>query len=74
MDYKFFVLLISFFIGVINISVQPLNFPSAGPGCSSVGYGAASELGPLLINGNGTGLEFNKFAWNKGMSVSFFIY
>jgi hypothetical protein len=39
-----------------------------------VGYGAATELGPLLINGNGTGLEFNKFAWNKGMPVSFFIY
>ncbi|KAM0837929.1 hypothetical protein ACQ4PT_061317 [Festuca glaucescens] len=38
---------------------------NGGPGCSSVGYGAASELGPLLINGNGTCLEFNKFAWNK---------
>ncbi|RLM93374.1 serine carboxypeptidase-like 33 isoform X1 [Panicum miliaceum] len=42
---------------------------NGGPGCSSVGYGAASELGPLLVNGNGTGLEFNKFAWNKGHYV-----
>ncbi len=38
----------------------------AGPGCSSVGYGAASELGPLRVSRNGAGLEFNKFAWNKG--------
>uniref|UniRef100_A0ACD5YXR1 Uncharacterized protein n=1 Tax=Avena sativa TaxID=4498 RepID=A0ACD5YXR1_AVESA len=44
---------------------------NGGPGCSSVGYGAASELGPLLINGNGTGLEFNKFAWNKEANLLF---
>nr|CAB3473067.1 unnamed protein product [Digitaria exilis] len=42
-----------------------------GPGCSSVGYGAASELGPLLVNANGTGLEFNKFAWNKEANLLF---
>ncbi|KAL5654323.1 hypothetical protein ACJX0J_033642, partial [Zea mays] len=41
------------------------------PGCSSVGYGAASELGPLLVNSNGTGLEFNKFAWNKEANLLF---
>lgn len=44
-------------------------FPQPGPGCSSVGYGAASELGPLLVNDNGTGLEFNKFSWNRGLPV-----
>ncbi|TKW14267.1 hypothetical protein SEVIR_5G157200v4 [Setaria viridis] len=44
---------------------------NGGPGCSSVGYGAASELGPLLVNGNGTGLEFNKFAWNKEANLLF---
>ncbi|KAL6621206.1 hypothetical protein ACP70R_033638 [Stipagrostis hirtigluma subsp. patula] len=42
---------------------------NGGPGCSSVGYGAAAELGPLLVNGNGTGLEFNKFAWNKAPTL-----
>lgn len=35
-----------------------------------MGYGAASELGPLLVNSNGTGVEFNKFAWNKGLFLS----
>ncbi|KAL6626237.1 hypothetical protein ACP70R_029963 [Stipagrostis hirtigluma subsp. patula] len=44
---------------------------NGGPGCSSVGYGAAAELGPLLVNGNGTGLEFNKFAWNKEANLLF---
>ncbi|KAL6850311.1 hypothetical protein ACP4OV_020938 [Aristida adscensionis] len=42
---------------------------NGGPGCSSVGFGAASELGPLLVNGNG--LEFNKFAWNKEANMLF---
>ena len=41
----------------------------AGPGCSSVGYGAASELGPLRVRRFAAGLEFNKFAWNKGFSA-----
>ncbi|CAD6231490.1 unnamed protein product [Miscanthus lutarioriparius] len=44
---------------------------NGGPGCSSVGYGAASELGPLLVNGNGTGLEFNKFAWTREANLLF---
>jgi serine carboxypeptidase-like clade 2 len=42
----------------------------AGPGCSSVGYGAASELGPLRVSTFAAGLEFNKFAWNKGATIS----
>lgn len=37
-----------------------------GPGCSSIGYGAAVELGPLRVSKNGAGLHFNKYAWNKG--------
>ncbi|RLM91417.1 serine carboxypeptidase-like 33 isoform X1 [Panicum miliaceum] len=44
---------------------------NGGPGCSSVGYGAASETGPLLVNGNGTGLEFNKFAWTREANLLF---
>lgn len=47
-----------------------------GPGCSSVGYGAAAELGPLRVNKNGAGLEFNHHSWNKGLtnnlSLTFF--
>jgi serine carboxypeptidase-like clade 2 len=37
-----------------------------GPGCSSIGYGAASELGPLRVDTKGEALEFNKYAWNQG--------
>ncbi|XP_052149565.1 serine carboxypeptidase-like 26 isoform X3 [Oryza glaberrima] len=44
---------------------------NGGPGCSSVGYGAASELGPLRVSRNGAGLEFNKFAWNKEANLLF---
>ncbi|KAG0472097.1 hypothetical protein HPP92_016643 [Vanilla planifolia] len=38
---------------------------SGGPGCSSIGFGEAVELGPLRVQTNGKGVEFNKFAWNK---------
>uniref|UniRef100_A0A0D9V0E8 Carboxypeptidase n=1 Tax=Leersia perrieri TaxID=77586 RepID=A0A0D9V0E8_9ORYZ len=44
---------------------------NGGPGCSSIGYGAASELGPLRVTRNGAGLEFNKFAWNKEANLLF---
>ncbi|TVU21043.1 hypothetical protein EJB05_30654, partial [Eragrostis curvula] len=44
---------------------------NGGPGCSSVGYGAASELGPLLVNDSGTGLKFNKFSWNREANLLF---
>ncbi|KAL5215865.1 hypothetical protein ABZP36_007266 [Zizania latifolia] len=44
---------------------------NGGPGCSSIGYGAASELGPLRVSRYGTGLEFNKFAWNKEANLLF---
>jgi len=43
-----------------------------GPGCSSIGYGAASELGPLRVVGRGAALEFNEYAWNKGALLSEF--
>ncbi|GJN05342.1 hypothetical protein PR202_ga22963 [Eleusine coracana subsp. coracana] len=44
---------------------------NGGPGCSSVGYGAASELGPLRVTRYGAGLEFNKFAWNREANLLF---
>lgn len=46
-----------------------------GPGCSSIGYGAAVELGPLLVRNNGAGLDFNEYSWNNGrISFSFMLY
>ncbi|ONK78758.1 uncharacterized protein A4U43_C02F22110 [Asparagus officinalis] len=44
---------------------------NGGPGCSSIGYGAAAELGPLRVKRYGTGLEFNKYAWNKEANLLF---
>lgn len=38
----------------------------AGPGCSSVAYGAAQELGPFLVRSYGANLTRNAYAWNKG--------
>ena len=40
--------------------------PWAGPGCSSVAYGASEEIGPFRIKPNGTGLFLNKYSWNRG--------
>ncbi|GMY27975.1 serine carboxypeptidase-like 33 [Fagus crenata] len=44
---------------------------NGGPGCSSIGFGAAAELGPLRVNKNGVGLHFNKYAWNKEANLLF---
>ncbi|KAF3334533.1 serine carboxypeptidase-like 33 [Carex littledalei] len=44
---------------------------NGGPGCSSIGYGAASELGPLRVKTNGTGLAFNTYAWNQEANLLF---
>ncbi|WVZ96620.1 hypothetical protein U9M48_042235, partial [Paspalum notatum var. saurae] len=44
---------------------------NGGPGCSSIGYGAASELGPLRVVRQGAALEFNRYAWNKEANLLF---
>ncbi|KAK8449879.1 hypothetical protein SEVIR_7G280900v4 [Setaria viridis] len=44
---------------------------NGGPGCSSIGYGAASELGPLRVVRQGAGLMFNEYAWNKEANLLF---
>ncbi|TVU41278.1 hypothetical protein EJB05_14781, partial [Eragrostis curvula] len=48
-----------------------LLFLTGGPGCSSIGYGAASELGPLRVASQGAALEFNQYAWNKEANLLF---
>lgn len=42
----------------------------AGPGCSSIGYGEAQELGPLLVKKGIPELKFNNHTWNKGTANS----
>ncbi|KAF8017746.1 hypothetical protein BT93_H2828 [Corymbia citriodora subsp. variegata] len=44
---------------------------NGGPGCSSIGYGAAVELGPLRVDTNGTDLLYNEFAWNQEANLLF---
>lgn len=39
----------------------------SGPGCSSIGGGAFTELGPFFPTGDGRGLRRNSKSWNKGM-------
>jgi serine carboxypeptidase-like clade 2 len=38
---------------------------NGGPGCSSLGYGAMTELGPFGVNPDGKTLFRNKQAWNN---------
>lgn len=40
---------------------------NGGPGCSSVAYGAAEEIGPFRIRPDGKTLYSNPYAWNNCM-------
>ncbi|KAJ8760240.1 hypothetical protein K2173_011652 [Erythroxylum novogranatense] len=44
---------------------------SGGPGCSSVAYGAAEEIGPFHIRPDGKTLYLNSYAWNKVANLLF---
>ncbi|KAI6669446.1 hypothetical protein NL676_004331 [Syzygium grande] len=46
---------------------------NGGPGCSSVGYGEAQELGPFLVKEGpgGPTLRFNNYTWNKAANLLF---
>ncbi|KAJ0017680.1 hypothetical protein Pint_11297 [Pistacia integerrima] len=44
---------------------------NGGPGCSSLGFGAMTELGPFRINSDGKTLFQNEYAWNNVANVIF---
>ncbi|KAK9265757.1 hypothetical protein L1049_011848 [Liquidambar formosana] len=44
---------------------------NGGPGCSSVAYGAAEEIGPFRIRPDGKTLYRNPYAWNNLANVLF---
>ncbi|XP_024634302.1 serine carboxypeptidase-like 43 isoform X2 [Medicago truncatula] len=44
---------------------------NGGPGCSSIGGGAFTELGPFYPTGDGRGLRRNKKSWNRASNLLF---
>ncbi|KAL1209786.1 Serine carboxypeptidase-like 35 [Cardamine amara subsp. amara] len=61
-----------FFEAQQNSSHRPLVlWLNGGPGCSSIAYGAAQELGPFLAHTNSGKLTFNDFSWNKEANMLF---
>lgn len=43
---------------------------NGGPGCSSIAFGAAEEIGPFHIQPDGKTLYLNPYAWNNWESHS----
>ncbi|XP_042492135.1 serine carboxypeptidase-like 34 isoform X1 [Macadamia integrifolia] len=61
-----------FFEAVNKTEKQPLLlWLNGGPGCSSIGYGEAEELGPFLIQKGVPELRFNNYSWNKAANLLF---
>ncbi|XP_022730597.1 serine carboxypeptidase II-3-like [Durio zibethinus] len=55
-----------------NSSTKPLvMWLNGGPGCSSFGLGAMTELGPFRVNSDGQTLFRNDYAWNNVANVIF---
>ncbi|KAI4971105.1 hypothetical protein ZWY2020_002019 [Hordeum vulgare] len=61
-----------FFEATHDVSSKPLVlWLNGGPGCSSLGFGALEELGPLLIQKGTPELRLNPHAWNKEANLLF---
>lgn len=61
-----------FFEAQENPSTKPLVlWLNGGPGCSSIAYGAAQELGPFLLRDKDSKITLNKFSWNKAANILF---
>ncbi|EXC33986.1 Serine carboxypeptidase-like 34 [Morus notabilis] len=43
---------------------------NGGPGCSSIGFGEAQELGPFLVK-EGPSIKFNRYTWNRAANLLF---
>ncbi|KAK4479455.1 hypothetical protein RD792_014969 [Penstemon davidsonii] len=44
---------------------------NGGPGCSSIGYGLAEEIGPFHVEKDGKTLYLNPYSWNKAANILF---
>ncbi|KAL6603361.1 hypothetical protein ACP70R_043722 [Stipagrostis hirtigluma subsp. patula] len=55
-----------------DVDTKPLVlWLNGGPGCSSLGFGAIQELGPLLIQKGTPELRLNPESWNKEANMLF---
>ncbi|XP_061355469.1 serine carboxypeptidase-like 42 isoform X2 [Gastrolobium bilobum] len=66
----------SLFYYFVEAEQDPHNKPltlwlNGGPGCSSMGGGAFTELGPFYPKGDGRGLRINSKSWNKASNILF---
>ncbi|KAL0553458.1 hypothetical protein IC582_007353 [Cucumis melo] len=66
----------SLFYYFVEAEKQPEKNPltlwlNGGPGCSSIGGGAFTELGPFYPSGDGRGLRKNPMSWNKASNLLF---
>ncbi|XP_043715570.1 serine carboxypeptidase-like 34 isoform X1 [Telopea speciosissima] len=61
-----------FFEATNNPENKPLLlWLNGGPGCSSIGYGEAEELGPFLMQKGTPQLRFNNYSWNQVANLLF---
>ncbi|XP_010531651.1 PREDICTED: serine carboxypeptidase-like 29, partial [Tarenaya hassleriana] len=61
-----------FFEAVEDPDSKPLLlWLNGGPGCSSIGYGLAEEIGPFHIKPDGKTLYLNPYSWNQVANVLF---
>ncbi|OVA10301.1 Peptidase S10 [Macleaya cordata] len=61
-----------FFEAVEDPSSKPLLlWLNGGPGCSSIAYGEAEEIGPFHIKADGKTLYLNPYSWNQVANVLF---
>ncbi|XP_044491978.1 serine carboxypeptidase-like 34 [Mangifera indica] len=61
-----------FFEASSNPEEKPLLlWLNGGPGCSSIGYGEAEELGPFLTQKGKPELKLNPYRWNKAANLLF---
>ncbi|KAJ0973115.1 hypothetical protein J5N97_021074 [Dioscorea zingiberensis] len=57
---------------VVDPHLKPLTlWLNGGPGCSSIGGGAFTELGPFYPRADGRGLRINKLSWNRVSNLLF---
>ncbi|XP_073101769.1 serine carboxypeptidase-like 34 [Elaeis guineensis] len=61
-----------FFEATHDVQNKPLVlWLNGGPGCSSIGYGEAEELGPFLTQKGWPEIKLNKYSWNKEANLLF---